>query len=157
MILDDRTEFADASTAVQAGAGTVNVGDVIDLTAASELGSGQPVYLVITVDSSIITAGAAGTIAFQLVSDASGTIATDGTQSVHFRTKTYVTDDDALNELDAGAVLVFPLPTQTAEVYERYLALQAVIATTTVTGGAVSAFLTLDPAGWKAYANATGE
>ena len=151
MILDERTEFADA-VSVAAGAGTANIGDVIDLGVARDVGQFMGQYLVISVDTSIITGGAAGTIAFQLVSDSTGTIATDGSQTIHLRTPTFVTDDDALNALDAGAVaLAVPFPME-GPVYERYLAVQAVIATTTVTAGAISAFITPAVARWKAYA-----
>jgi hypothetical protein len=77
MIMDERTEFADATSSVAAVAGTALIGDVIDLgTVARDIGSGQQVFLVITVDTEIITAGAAGTIKFQLASDAQAAIAT---------------------------------------------------------------------------------
>lgn len=154
MILDKRTEFADA-TSVAAAAGTANIGSQIDTSVVRDLGNGQPVYLVITCDTSIITGGAAGTIQFQLVSDASASIATDGTQSIHWTSKAFVTDDAALNDLDAGdTVAVIALPQDGSEPYEQFLGVQAVIATTTVTAGAISAFLTLDPTGWKSYADA---
>ena len=61
------------------------------------------VSIPVIVNGDIITGGAAGTITFQLVSDSTDTIATDGSQTVHFRSKAFVTDDAALNDLDAGA------------------------------------------------------
>ena len=153
MIFDERTEFADA-TSVAGTAGTALIGDVIDTELARDLGQGHPVYLVITCDTSIITGGVAGTITFALVSDAQAAIATDGSATVHFQTKAFVTDDDVLNELDAGATIaVVALPLEGAA-YERYLGILATIATTTVTAGAINAFLTLDPTGWKAYPDA---
>lgn len=157
MILDKLTEFADA-VSVAAAASTINVGNQIDTGAAGlDAGNGRPVYLVITVDTSIITGGAAGTIAFQLVSDSTASIAVDGTQSIHFVSKSFVTDDDALNELDAGKIaVVVALPMEGAVPYERFLGVQAVIGTTTITAGAISAFLTLDPRAYKAYKGATG-
>jgi len=82
MIMDELLEFCDA-TSVAAAAGTALVGDVIDLGATpQDLGDGEPMYLVITVDTSIITGGAAGTIKFQLASDAQAAIATNGTATV---------------------------------------------------------------------------
>lgn len=153
MILDSRNEFADA-TSVAGAAGTALIGDVIDLEVVRDVGQGQPVYLVMTVDTSIITGGVAGTIKFQLVSDAQAAIATDGSATVHFDTGTFVTDDDALNELDAGdTITVVALPIE-GKVYERYLGILAIIATTTVTAGAISAGLTMDPKGWKSYPDA---
>lgn len=154
MIIDTRTQFADAES-VAAAAGTALIGDVIDMTVARDLGNGKPVYLVILTQTSIITGGSAGTIKFQLASDAQAAIAVDGSATVHFDTGTFVTDGDDANALDAGAVIaVVPLPLETVNSYERYLGILATIATTTVTAGAVDAFLTLDPRGWVAHANA---
>lgn len=154
MIMDERTEFADAAS-VAAAAGTALIGDVIDLGAtARDMGSGQPLFLVITTDTEIITGGSAGTIAFQLASDAQAAIATDGSASVHIDTGTFVTDDSAANsaQLNAGGVIFCgPLPLE-GRVYERYLGILAVIATTTVTAGKINAFLTLDPSKWVATA-----
>lgn len=155
MIIDKRTEFADA-TSVAAAAGTANIGNQIDSSVVRDLGNGQPVYLVITCDTSIITGGSAGTVTFRLVSDSSASIATDGSASVHWQSKAFVTDDDALNELDAGDVVaVVALPLDGAVPYERYLGIQAVTATTTTTAGAISAFLSLDPHGWVAHSDAS--
>lgn len=155
MIIDTLNEFADASS-VAAAAGTALIGDVIDLGATpQDLGNGEPMYLIITVDTSIITGGVAGTIEFKLASDAQAAIATDGTATQHIATGTFVTDDDSLNDLDAGAVAyVGALPTGAGKAYERYLGILATVGTTTVTAGAISAFLTKDPSAWKAYADA---
>lgn len=152
MILDERNEFADAAS-VAAAAGTALIGDVIDTEVLRDMGAGRPIYLVITVDTSIITGGAAGTIQFILASDAQAAIATDGSATVHWSSKAFVTDDDALNELDAGYRIAVALP-QGLPAYERYLGILCTIATTTVTAGKINAFLTLDPAIWKAYNDA---
>lgn len=156
MILDERTEFADA-VSVAAIASTALIGDVIDLGPARDIGDGQPIYLVITTDTEIITGGSAGTIAFQLASDAQAAIATDGSATVHIDTGTFVTDDAAANsaQLNAGGIIFAgPLPAE-GHVYERYLGILCVIATTTVTAGKINAFLTLDPPNTKkTYADA---
>ena len=85
MIFDERTEFADANTAGVAGAtGTELVGDVVDLgSTGRDIGNGQPLYLVITVDTEVDSAADGATCNFILASDASATIATDGSASVH--------------------------------------------------------------------------
>lgn len=155
MILDERTEFADA-VSVAAAAGTALIGDVIDAEVVRDLGNGQPIYLVIVVDTEIITGGVAGTVEFQLVSDAQAAIATDGSATVHYSTGTFVTDDAAANDdkLSAGEVLACVALPLEGNAYERYLGILAVTATTTTTAGAISAFLTLDPTGWKAYPEA---
>jgi len=155
MILDERNEFADAAS-VAAGAGTALIGDVIDSGAvARDLGLGQQLWLVITCATEIITGGAAGTIKFQLVSDAQAAIATNGTATVHLDSGDFVTDDSAANatQMNAGEVIfAAPLPVQ-GKVYEQFLGILAVIGTTTVTAGAINAFLTLNPPrGKKLYA-----
>ena len=154
MIMDERNEFADAAS-VAAAAGTALIGDVIDLGSVHrDIGNGQPVYLVITTATEIITGGVAGTVKFQLVSDAQAAIAVDGTATVHIDTGTFVTDDAAANapQLNAGGVICcIALPLE-GPVYEQFLGILCVTATTTTTAGAINAFLTLDPTGWDAYA-----
>lgn len=145
-ILDERLEFADA-TSVAAAAGTALIGDVIDLETARDIGNGQPLYLVITTDTEIITGGSAGTIQFKLASDAQAAIATDGSATDHWASRLFVTDDAAANDtlMNAGGIIAcIALPAE-GPVYERYLGILAVIATTTVTAGKINAFLTLDP------------
>lgn len=154
MILDELLEFADAASVV-GDAGTALIGDVIDLGAVQrDIGAGEPLFLVINVDTSIITAGSAGTIQFKLVSDAQAAIATDGGATEHFASKAFVTDDDALNDLDAGDVAVCIALPQEGNAYERYLGILAVIGSQSVTAGKINAFLTRNPAKWKAYADA---
>lgn len=153
MILDARNEFADA-VSVAAAAGTALIGNVIDLGSVHrDIGNGRQVFLVLTTDTEIITGGAAGTLKFQLASDAQAAIATDGSATVHIDTGTFVTDDAAANDsqLNAGGVIFCgPLPLE-GKVYERYLGILAVTATTTTTAGKINAFLTLDPTGWRSY------
>lgn len=157
MIMDELLEFADA-VSVAAAAGTALIGDVIDLGSAHrDIGNGRPCWLVITTDTEIITGGSAGTIKFQLVSDAQAAIAVDGSATVHIDTGTFVTDDSAANDaqMNAGGIIAcIPLPVE-GKVYEEFLGILAIIATTTVTAGKINAFLTFDPTGWKAYAEAT--
>lgn len=155
MILDERTEFADA-VSVAAAAGTALIGDQIPLTAVRDVGNGQPVYLVITIDTEVITGGAAGTLKFQLASDATAAIATNGSATVHLETPAFVTDGTDANDarLKAGAIaFCAPLPLEGMP-YEGFLGILAVTATTTTTAGAINAFLTLDPVKWRAYPDA---
>lgn len=159
MILDKKLELCDAvSVALTAGATPQNVGNIIDLDAARDIGNGEQLFLVVTVDTEIITGGSAGTIQFQLVSDSSDTIATNGSQTIHFVSNDFVTDGTDANaaELKAGKVPVcVALPVQGVP-YERYLALQVIVLTTDTTAGKINAFITKDPTGWKAYPNAAG-
>ncbi len=157
MWLDERNEFADA-VSVAAAAGTALIGDVFDSGAAHrDLGSGKPLWFVITVDTEIITGGNAGTLQFALVSDAQAAIATDGTASVHYLSKAFVTDDAAANDaqMNAGGMPVCVVLPVEGVVYERYLGVLAITATTTTTAGKINAFLTFDqPPGWRAYPDA---
>lgn len=155
MIIDSLNEFADA-TSVAAVASTALIGNVIDLGATpQDLGNGEPMYLIITVDTSIITGGVAGTIAFSLASDAQAAIATDGSATTHINTGTFVTDGvDASALLEGAVAYVGAVPTGAGKAYERYLGVLATVGTTTVTAGAINAFLTKDPSAWKAYADA---
>lgn len=155
MILDERTKFADA-VSVAAAASTALIGDVINLEEARDIGNGEPVYLMIQTDTEIITGGVAGTIEFQLVSDAQAAIAVDGSATVHYSTGTFVTDGTDANdpELKAGATIaMIALPLE-GKAYEQYLGILCVTATTTTTAGAINAFLTADPHKWTAQADA---
>lgn len=153
MILDEKLEFADA-TSVAASAGTALIGDVIDLGSTSNYpANGEPLYIVIQTDTEIITAGSAGTIQFFLASDAQAAIATDGSATVHLSSASLVTDDAAANSaaLNAGGtILMAALPMGT---YERYLGILCTTGTTTTTAGKINAFLTKDVARWIATAD----
>ena len=169
MIFDTFNEFADA-VSVAAAAGTYNLGNQIDRQAAGlTLDGGVPVYLCINVDTAIVTGGVAGTIQFYVCSDNTASIATNATESRHLLTAQFVTDDDPT--IPAGQTLYFgALPmavdyvsravagtwttTGPGAPYERYLGVNYIIGTTTTTAGKVNAFLTLDPRGWKSYADA---
>ena len=158
MILDERLEFADA-TSVAAGAGTTVLGDVIDLGAitSQDIGIGEEMWIVIQTTTEIITGGSAGTITFSVVSDALSTLGGGSVASctLHLATKAYVTDDSAANDAElnvGGVILAARLPAGT---YERYLGILVTIATTTVTAGAVNAFLTKDYAKYINYADAS--
>jgi len=154
MFMDSRNEFADAVALNLGAAGSYLVGNVIDTKPASISPNttvdleGSDLYLVIQVDTTV-TSGGAGTAAFSLASDAQAAIAADGSQSEHFRTKAF-----ALAEMVAGAILAcVKLP---RGAYERYLGVVQTTAVAALTGGKINAFLTSDPALWKAYADNVG-
>ena len=154
MIMDSRLEFCDAVN-VFASAGTALVGSQIDTDVIRDLGQGHPLYLVITVATGIITGGTAGIIQFKLVSDSTASISTT-TSTIHAASEAFVTDDIAAvdTELLIGATpWVTALPPEGPE-WEQFMGLLVVTTTTTTTAGAINAFLTLDPYGWKSYADA---
>lgn len=147
MILDDRLEFCDAVSLNTGGAGTYNLGDIIDLSVARDIGVGQDLFLVVSCDTTA-TSGGAATAQFQLVSDGTDTIATNGTQTIHATSRAI-----PVASITAGATLfVVALPLEGA-VYERYLAVQQVTAVAAFTAGKINAFLTTDVSKWKAYAD----
>ena len=82
----------------------------------------------------------------------STTPCTPGTQTVHFRT-----DDVPVASMVAGVGYCLPLPVGNSSVndYEQFLAFQVrETAGQAATAGAVNAFLTLDPTGWRSYDDA---
>lgn len=145
MILDERTEFCDATSAILA-VGSAIIGDVIDLGATPtlrDIGNGEPLYLVIQVDTTFV--GATSTTTFELSSDSTANLATSRT--VHASTGAI-----PVATLVAGYTKVIALPTEVT--YERYLGLWETVATADVTAGKINAFLTRNAAKWAAYADA---
>lgn len=137
MIIDKNLEFADAldlATAI----GVANIGNVIDTGIARDVGGGQQMYCVFQV-STAVTSGGAATVQFQIVSDNTGEIAVDGTQSVHI-----VTGAIPVTSLKLGEQYVLPLPPQGSIPYERYLAVQQVTAEAVLTAGAFNISLVFD-------------
>lgn len=155
MILDERSEFCDATSLNTGAAGTYNLGDIYDTQMAStspnDLGLGEALWLVVRVATGITVASSTGTVQVKLVSDATTTIATDGSATQHVASAAVATSTTAIA---AGTVLLaVALPSGT---YERYLAIQQVTGTTAINAGAVDAFLTHDFAKWAPYADAVG-
>jgi hypothetical protein len=149
MFMDSNLEFADAESVGTPNNTTVNVGDIIDTSVIRDVGAGQPLYLVITIDTAV-TSGGSAKVAFLMVSDSSTTIATDATATKHIET-----DDIAVASLIAGYTMVVPL-SSVNPAYERYLAFQVKeTAGQALTAGKVNAFLTLDPHGWDSKADNT--
>lgn len=147
MILDERNEFADATALGTSGTGRQLVGDVIDLGSdGKDIGNGEPLYLVIQVDTAVTSDGSA-TVAFELASDAQAAIATNGTATVHYTSATI-----AKAALTAGVIVAaVALPNGT---YERYLGILANVGTAALTAGKINAFLTKDVAKWVALPDA---
>lgn len=146
MILDERTEFADAAAiALNIGNAIAPNTDVIDLGATPtlrDLGNGQQIYLVLQVSTAFV--GATATIQFELASDSTANLATSKT--VH-----YSTGAIAVATWAAGYTKVVALPIEAT--YERYLGLWMTVATANVTAGNLNAFLTTDVAKWTAYSD----
>lgn len=144
MIMDKRLEFCDATALNTGGAGAYLIGDQPDLypDLATDVGQGQPMYLVIQVDTAVTSEGSA-TVSFTLASDA--------TAAVHVSTSTAHLTTPAFPKatLVAGYQWIGALPM--GQTYERFLGIVQTTGTAALTAGKVNAFLTLDPHGWRAY------
>lgn len=150
MILDEYGEFCDATALNTGGAASYLIGDVIDLGAVTgnrNIGEGEDVYLVIQVDTTA-TSGGAATGAFHLASDAQAAIAVDGSASYHFSTSAI-----PVATLVAGyEIACVRLPSGS---YERYLGILQTTAVAAFTAGKVNAFLTKSPNKYRSYPDAT--
>lgn len=144
MIIDKLCEFADAVALDTSGTGYQLVGSALDSSVARDLGAGQMLYLILQVDTAIT--GTSSTVQFILASDSSSAIAVDGSATEH-----YLSDLIPEATLVAGYTMVVPLPS-VAPAYEQYLGIIANVGTAVLTAGKINAFLTMDPTGWKAYA-----
>lgn len=148
MIIDSSLEFCDATALSTSGTGTSTLGKAIDIGTGRDIGHGEPVYLVIAVETPVTSAGAA-TVQVHLASDAQSPIASDGSASIHWSS-----DPISKDLLVAGfPIAVLALPGE-GVAYERYLGLLTTIGTSALTDGKVNAFLTSDPHGWRAYPDA---
>lgn len=145
MILDKRNEFCDAVALNTGAAGTYLLGDQIDLGVARDMGNGEPMYLVITVDTLPTSAAGTATAQFTLASDDSASISTT-TSTVHLLTKAF-----AISEMAAGQMLAAIALPMEGVAYERYLGILQTTGTQAFTGGKINAFLTHDVAKWKSY------
>lgn len=149
MIVDKLTQFGEDFDLDQE-TGSYLFTNQIDLGAAGvDIGNGKPVYLVCVVTETFTDGGDSATLTLQLRSDDSASIHAS-TSSLHFETAAMLKAN-----LTAGRKFVFAVPQANAVPYERYLGLQAVVATAGFDSGMISAFLSLDPTGWTAIADAS--
>lgn len=146
MILDKRTEFCDAVALNTGAPGTFTLGNQIDMTATSNIGTQDGLYLVIQAATGI-TAGSAGTVTFQLVSADDAVLTTNPV--VHFQTAALVTGTGTgTTTLRPGTVLAGVKLPQGFD-YRRFLGVRQVTGAAAVTAGAIDAFLTPDVSLWR--------
>lgn len=141
MLIDKTLELCD-SVNVAAAAGTAVVGSVLDFGANAakrlgQLGSSRRMSLVITVETSF-TSGGAATVQFRLGSDtATPNVAANAV--LHVQSGIL-----SMANLARGNRLILPLPEGLPNLL-RYMQLQVVTAVATTTAGTINAFLTMDP------------
>ena len=146
MILDKLNEFADATALNTGAAGGYLIGNQIDLGLNDrDVGNGEPLYLVIQVDTAI-TAGASGTVAFSLASDATAVI-NPAASTKHLTTPVFTVGAG----IAAGTVLYAGAIPSDGNAYKQFLGIVQTTGVAAVTAGAVSAFLVRNVAKWKAY------
>lgn len=142
MILDERTEFCDATALNTGAAGSYLIGDVVDTSVARDLGGDKALYLVVTVDTTA-TSGGSATGTFNLVTDDNASLTSPATL---VSSKAW-----AVADMTAGKTLMAVQLPMEGTAYERYIGIQQVTGTAAFTAGKVNAFLTTDVARWKAY------
>ena len=147
-IIDSRTTFAENFDLDQE-TGTYLLTNQIDLGAVGQdPGNGQPVYLNVVVDETFTDGGDAATLQLRLRSDDSASIHAS-TSTGHFETPTFLKA-----ALVAGNKFSFCLPVE-GTAYERFLGVQAIVGTAGFDAGEITAWLSLDPIGWKAHPDAS--
>jgi hypothetical protein len=135
MIIDSQNNFSSA----QAVTATAVSANTIDLSQARDVGTGETLYVVVTVDTTVTAAGAA-TVNFQIISSASAALTSP----------TILSQTDAIGkaELPAGRrpiVLELPPTILVAQpIGQRYLGLQYTVGTGPLTAGAFTANLVKD-------------
>lgn len=146
-IMDSRTLFGEDFDLDQE-AGTYLLTNQIDLgIAGRDPGNGQPVYLNVVVTETFTDGGDSATLQLRLASDDSA--------SIHATTSTghLLTAPMLKALLVAGNRFSFPIPVE-GLAYERFLGLQAIVGTAGFDAGMITAWLSLDPIGWKAHPDA---
>ena len=144
MIIDNLLNFSDAQ-ALTATADATNVADLGPVTdnTTRDIGTGEPIYFVVTVGTELDSAADGATLAVGLKSDSTTNL--DTSETVHISV-TGIAEASCV----AGAVLVAQvLPPGN---YERYLGVEYTVTGENFTSGTINAFLTKDAQLFKTYA-----
>lgn len=144
MIADVLNTFADGVALNTGAAGNYLIGDVIDLGVARNIGADSELYLVVTVDTTA-TSGGAATLAIDLITDDNAGMASPAVVAT-------VVPVTALASLTAGAILC-RLGVPSSDLYERYIGIRQTTGTAAFTAGKINAFLTQTPPARRAYSD----
>lgn len=139
MILDAKNQFSDAQLFTASGIGT----NVIDLSTARSLGSGEPMAVIFNVDvaAEVDSDDEDYTFDVEYASDAAQTTGRQLIGRRVFESGTPTAPAQDADLLVAGFQFSIPLPPVTAGEDERYLGIRCTIAGTIVTGVTVTAHL----------------
>lgn len=145
MILDAFNEFSDAQAVTSTAISTnvIDLGPTTDNT-LRDIGTGEPVWLVIKTDVAATDSGSDATLVITLESDSDTSLSTSVT--THWTSATYTFAQFSPAGTVLAAVLLPPGS------YERYLGVRYTVATGPLTAGAFDAFLVKDADLYRAYA-----
>jgi len=147
MILDTQNVFSDAqavtSTAISANVTDLNPSGGANAT--QDIGNGEPIWLVISTQTTCTDTGSDATVTFTLESDTAAGLGSSPV--VHFSTGALAFATYATAGTIVAAVL---LPSAT---YKRFLGVRYTVASGPLTAGAFDAFLTHDIQKYVNYAN----
>ncbi len=136
MIIDAQNLFSDAQSVT--GSTAVASTNYIDLSSVRDIGNGQPVYIGVSCDTQIT----GGTLAVALEGDSATTFTPDATHTLF----TFAASSAA------GTVKFAALDPGQDPLQYRYIQLKYT-QSASLTSGSVTAFITLNPQAWSAYAD----
>ena len=139
MYVDSQLLFSDAQP-ITAAAGSTNT---IDLGAVRDIGSGRPLYLVVTVDVAMTDGSSDSTVTVAIEGDSTTTITPDGTANV--------LTIPAVSA--AGAMFIVALSPTLSPLQYQYIRLLYTPNNGNLSTGSFTAFLALDVQNYKAYAD----
>lgn len=140
MFFDAYNQFSDAQ-AVTAAAASDNV---LDLGAVRDIGTGEPLYLVVVVDVAMTDTGSNSTLTVAIEGDSTTSFTPDGTQ-----------DQFTIPAVSAaGAVFYSRLDPGAAPLQFRYIRLKYTPNNGDLSAGSFTAFLTHDIQKYVSYADA---
>lgn len=142
MYVDAQNLFSDAQSVTTGSENGVLSTNVIDLGVARDLGAGEDIYVVVSIDTAMTSSGSDDTLLVELVTDAYAAL----------NSPTLVQEIGIFPAVSAaGTQLIAKLAPSSA--YERYLGLRYTAATGPLTAGAFTAFLTKDIERYRSYPN----
>ncbi len=126
--------------AVTAAAGST---DYVDLGSVRDIGTGESLYIVVSVDVALTDGGSNTSTVVALEGDSTTSFSPDGTQDLFSFAQAAAAGTVKIAKLDPGA----------APLQYRYIRLKYTPAGADLTGGKFSAYITKDISKWTAYAD----
>lgn len=139
MILDDQLKFSEEQ-AVTSAAGSTNT---IDLGQDRDIGTGEPLYVVVVVEEAMTDSGSDSTLTVALEGDSTTSFTPDGTQDLFTIPAVTAAGEVFIARLDPGA----------APLQYQYIRLKYTPANGDLSGGSFSAYLTNNIQKYRSYPN----